>query len=278
MENVGKTKGMTVEELSALVEEKFHEIFHAYQVANGIPLGDISPMDALQLEKQQEQLVNLVESVCRSTATTDATGRDVMDEYDVEVIEKLVKKLSITAGTKEQAFEKVERMIKREELVLTADDFTEREINVVFKKRLAGAGVQEELKAAPMTEPEVSLYVAYCGEYHRLAPLFEGISSAKNAFMEYESALKEWGEYLPELGIAVTYKEHPERDVEWGLLQGYVLDISRLDRIEDIANNDNALHLIGDLVAVVKDAMGAPSSRYWIEGESKALNKALTVM
>ena len=64
-------KGMTIEELSGLVNEKFNEIFHAYQMANDIPSGDISPMDALQLEKLQEQFVGLVGNVCGSGDTYD---------------------------------------------------------------------------------------------------------------------------------------------------------------------------------------------------------------
>ena len=71
--------GMSAEDLSAFVEEKIHESFLAYQTANDIPSGDISPMDALQLERLQGQLVGLVESVCGSGGAIDD---DYAPEWD----------------------------------------------------------------------------------------------------------------------------------------------------------------------------------------------------
>ena len=70
--NESETKtGMSVEALSTLVEEKFHEMFHVYQRANGIPSGDISPMDALRMEKLKEEVVALIESVCDGASGYD---------------------------------------------------------------------------------------------------------------------------------------------------------------------------------------------------------------
>ena len=216
-----------------------------------------------------------------STVAVDVAGNDMMKEYEVMVTEKLVKTLSINADTKEQAIEKVERMLRQEELILTAEDYDEREIDVMFENELdvqEGFSSKEEPKAAPVVEPEVSLYVACCGEFHNMAPMYESILDANEALKKYDEAVKKFSGFIPEIGIKVSYKEHPEQDVECGLLQGNVLDLSMLDCVEGIANIDSALHLIGELVSVVKDVADVPFPNYQINGESVTLNKALTTI
>lgn len=46
-----------------LLEERINDIFLEYQNANGIKSGDISPLQALQLEDIQNQLANLIMKV-----------------------------------------------------------------------------------------------------------------------------------------------------------------------------------------------------------------------
>lgn len=54
---------MDRETLYNLVEEKINDIFLEYQTANDIKSGDISPMQALQLEELQNELTNLIMNV-----------------------------------------------------------------------------------------------------------------------------------------------------------------------------------------------------------------------
>ena len=51
---------MTKKELYQLVEMKVDELFHQYQVANGIESGDIDPHELMELEELQERLTNLI--------------------------------------------------------------------------------------------------------------------------------------------------------------------------------------------------------------------------
>lgn len=214
----------------------------------------------------------------------NVAGKDMMNEYEIMVTEKLVKTLCVTADTDEQVIKKVQRMIDQEELVLTADDYAEREIAIMFKRCPEKEFTDEETKVVPATDPEVSFYVACCGEFHGLAPVYENIPDAIAALRQYEDALEKYsnirniGVFMPEIGIRVSYKEHPDQDVEWGLLQGRVLDLSLLDRIEGIVNADSALRLIGELVFAVKHAEDVSSVDYQINGESVALNKVLATM
>lgn len=55
--------GMNRETLYNLVEEKINDIFLEYQVANDIKSGDITPLQALQLEELQNKLADLIMNV-----------------------------------------------------------------------------------------------------------------------------------------------------------------------------------------------------------------------
>lgn len=55
--------GMNRETLYNLVEEKINDIFLEYQVANDIKSGDITPLQALQLEELQNKLIDLIMNV-----------------------------------------------------------------------------------------------------------------------------------------------------------------------------------------------------------------------
>ena len=59
-----KLTNMSREELFSLVEEKVNEVFLAYQEANDIESGDISPEDAFRLDEVQEELTELIINVC----------------------------------------------------------------------------------------------------------------------------------------------------------------------------------------------------------------------
>lgn len=54
---------MNRETLYNLVEEKINDIFLEYQVANDIKSGDITPLQALQLEELQNKLTDLIMNV-----------------------------------------------------------------------------------------------------------------------------------------------------------------------------------------------------------------------
>lgn len=54
---------MNRETLYNLVEERINDIFLEYQVANDIKSGDITPLQALQLEELQNKLTDLIMNV-----------------------------------------------------------------------------------------------------------------------------------------------------------------------------------------------------------------------
>lgn len=51
-------------------------------------------------------------------------------KYKIKIIETLSKVVEIEAENKDKAFDKVQEMIRNEEIVLTADDFEERELDI----------------------------------------------------------------------------------------------------------------------------------------------------
>lgn len=51
---------MDREGLYSLVEEKINDVFLEYQTKNKIESGDITPIQALQLEKIQNELTDLI--------------------------------------------------------------------------------------------------------------------------------------------------------------------------------------------------------------------------
>lgn len=55
-------------------------------------------------------------------------------KYKFKVIETLSKIVEVEADDKDSAYEKVEEMIAEEEVVLTADDFEDREIYPINDK------------------------------------------------------------------------------------------------------------------------------------------------
>lgn len=69
---------MNRKELLEFIDEKMNEVFLAYQKANGIESGDISPEDAFSLDELQEQVADLIISVCEKNKTSDkeAVERD----------------------------------------------------------------------------------------------------------------------------------------------------------------------------------------------------------
>lgn len=57
---------MTMEELRELINDKFNEIFQAYQETTENPSGDIEPLDALTLDIMQKGLADLIVKVCNN--------------------------------------------------------------------------------------------------------------------------------------------------------------------------------------------------------------------
>lgn len=55
--------GMNRETLYNLIEEKINDIFLEYQTANDIKNGDITPLQAFQLEELQNKLTDLIMNV-----------------------------------------------------------------------------------------------------------------------------------------------------------------------------------------------------------------------
>lgn len=62
---------MNRESLCELIDIKLNEVFLAYQKANGIESGDISPEDAFSLDELQEKMTDLIISVCEKNKTSD---------------------------------------------------------------------------------------------------------------------------------------------------------------------------------------------------------------
>ncbi|MGN0345866.1 MAG: DUF3849 domain-containing protein [Lachnospiraceae bacterium] len=99
-------------------------------------------------------------------------------------------------------------------------------------------------------EPEVTLTVAECGEFHNLGGFYENIPTVEEAVAIWKQIPPERMRGIPAIGINIhTPGTEPVEDVEIDILSGRMIDLDILEYIPDIKGNPQAMEVIAELVA-----------------------------
>ena len=101
-------------------------------------------------------------------------------------------------------------------------------------------------------EPEVTLTVAECGEYHNLGEFYENIPTVEEAVAIWKQIPPERMHGIPAIGIHIhTPGTEPIEDTGIDILSGRRIDLDILEYIPDIKGNPQAMEVIAELVAKV---------------------------
>ena len=99
-------------------------------------------------------------------------------------------------------------------------------------------------------EPEVTLTVAECGEFHNLGEFYENIPTVEEAVAIWKQIPPERMNGIPAIGINIhTPGTEVFEDVGMDILSGNRIDLDILEYIPDIKGNPQAMEMITELVA-----------------------------
>ena len=99
-------------------------------------------------------------------------------------------------------------------------------------------------------EPEVTLTVAECGEFHNLGEFYENIPTVEEAVAIWKQIPPERMHGIPAIGINVhTPGTEAFEDVGIDILSGKRIDLDILEYIPDIKGNPQAMEVVAELVA-----------------------------
>ena len=102
------------------------------------------------------------------------------------------------------------------------------------------------------SEPEVTLTVAECGEYHNLGEFYENIPSVEEAVAIWKQIPPERMNGIPAIGIHLhTLGTEPIEDTGIDILSGGRIDLEVLEYIPEIKGSPQAMEVIAELVAKV---------------------------
>ena len=103
---------------------------------------------------------------------------------------------------------------------------------------------------AMQTEPEVTLTVAECGEFHNLGEFYENIPTVEEAVAIWKQIPPERMNGIPAIGINIhTPGTEAFEDVGIDILTGKRIDLDILEYIPDIKGNPQAMEVIAELAA-----------------------------
>lgn len=103
-------------------------------------------------------------------------------------------------------------------------------------------------------EPEVTLTVAECGEFHNLGEFYENIPTVEEAIAIWKQIPPERMNGIPAIGISIHKPgDEPYQDTEMDILSGRRIDLEILDYIPEIKNNLQAMEVIAQLAAKLPD-------------------------
>jgi hypothetical protein len=113
---------------------------------------------------------------------------------------------------------------------------------------------QKGLKETLYPEPEVTLTVAECGEFHNLGEFYKNIPSVDEAITIWKQIPPERMNGIPAIGINIHIPgTEAVEDVGIDVLSGKSIDLDILDYIPDIKGNPQAMGVIAELVAKLPD-------------------------
>ncbi len=110
-------------------------------------------------------------------------------------------------------------------------------------------GLRETI-SPEQTEPEVTLTVAECGEFHNLGEFYENIPTVEEAVAIWKQIPPERMNGIPSIGINIHAPgTETIEDVGIDILSGKRIDLDILEYIPDINGNPQAMEVIAELVA-----------------------------
>lgn len=113
---------------------------------------------------------------------------------------------------------------------------------------------QKDLKETLYPEPEVTLTVAECGEFHSMGEFYENIPTVDEAVAIWKQIPPERMNGIPAIGINIhTPGTEAIEDVGIDILSGKRIDLDILEHIPDIKGNPQAMEVIAELVAKLPD-------------------------
>jgi hypothetical protein len=113
---------------------------------------------------------------------------------------------------------------------------------------------QKGLKETLYPEPEVTLTVAECGEFHNLGEFYKNIPSVDEAIAIWKQIPPERMNGIPAIGINIHRPgEESYMDDEVDLLSGNRIDLDILEHIPSITSEPKAMEMIAELVAKLPD-------------------------
>ena len=99
-------------------------------------------------------------------------------------------------------------------------------------------------------EPEVTLTVAECGEFHTMGEFYENIPTVDEAVAIWKQIPPDRMNGIPAIGINIhTPGTEAFEDVEADILSGNRIDLDILEFIPDIKDSPQAMEVIAELVA-----------------------------
>lgn len=141
---------------------------------------------------------------------------------------------------------------ERMDFSIEFNDETDR-ITIFDGKDFEHKGLRETL-FPEQAEPEVTLTVAECGEFHNLGEFYENIPTVDEAIAIWKQIPPERMNGIPAIGISIHKPgDEPYQDTEMDILSGRRIDLEILDYIPEIKGNPQAMEVIAQLAAKLPD-------------------------
>ena len=123
------------------------------------------------------------------------------------------------------------------------------QITIFDGKNFEYKGLRETI-SPEQAEPEVTLTVAECGEFHSMGEFYENIPTVEEAVAIWKQIPPERMNGIPAIGINIhTSGTEVFEDVGADILSGKRIDLDILEFIPDIKNSPQAMEVIAELVA-----------------------------
>ena len=253
--------------------EREDDLFNAFNNCDGIHIGgikvDINPITAQRtgtLENYLPQVEDYLEGVreARENEPISIFNIRMNDEerwfkntsgLDAEGLCKAYAECDKPFVEMEKYGERIEAAdhayIEQGERLDFSIEFNEEtdQITIFDGENFAYKGLRETL-FPEQAEPEVTLTVAECGEFHTMGEFYENIPTVEEAVTIWKQIPPERMNGIPAIGINIhTPGTEVFEDVGIDILTGKRIDLDILEYIPDIKGNPQAMEVIAELVA-----------------------------
>lgn len=253
--------------------EREDDLFNAFNNCDGIHIGgikvDINPITAQRtgtLENYLPQVEDYLEGVreARENEPISIFNIRMNDEerwfkntsgLDAEGLCKAYAECDKPFVEMEKYGERIEAAdhayIEQGERLDFSIEFNEEtdQITIFDGENFEYKGLRETL-FPEQAEPEVTLTVAECGEFHTMGEFYENIPTVEEAVTIWKQIPPERMNGIPAIGINIhTPGTEVFEDVGADILSGKRIDLDILEFIPDIKNSPQAMEVIAELVA-----------------------------